>query len=73
MVKKFWQDGKCHMCKMHTLAKCDGCSRFVCETHSKIVRQGNFTLDICNGCFKGTKPGNIVGGVKLSKKALDMA
>ena len=73
MVKKFWQDGKCHMCKMHTLAKCDGCAKFVCDSHSKIVKQGNFKLDVCDACFAAVKPGSIIGGVKLSKDAVDMA
>ncbi len=71
MSIKFWNDGRCYICEGHTLSRCDGCKRFVCEGHSYKIKQGNIKLDICENCFKNVKPNVKVGGVKLSKKALE--
>jgi hypothetical protein len=71
MTRKFWSDGLCHICGVHSLAKCDGCSRFACDGHSRQIKQGDITLDICRSCLKKIRPGMKVAGVIISKKALD--
>ncbi len=72
MSKKFWVDGSCYICGIHTLEKCDGCERFTCECHSKKIKQGDVRLDICQKCIKSLKPGMKVAGVKISEKALGL-
>ena len=71
MARKFWDDGRCHICNTHATAKCDGCSLFACEGHLKQVKQGDIKLDVCHSCLKKLRPGMKVAGVKISKKALE--
>jgi hypothetical protein len=72
MSEIFWKDGKCHICNTHSIAKCDGCDKFTCESHSRKLKQGNIRLDICNKCLKSLKPGMKVAGVKITEKTLEM-
>ncbi|MBS3109765.1 hypothetical protein J4227_04525 [Candidatus Woesearchaeota archaeon] len=71
MSTKMWVDGSCHLCNRHTLKKCDGCSKFACESHSKVIKLGGYTLDVCTVCMKGMKPGAKIGGVIITEKAME--
>ena len=70
MASKYWYDGFCFACNDHTYYRCDNCTRFVCEFHSRFLKKGNTKLDICDTCWKHVKADVKIDGVRITKKML---